>query len=193
MPSARSRPRTRVVLPAPRSPRRCSDAARRPTPAARAAPRRSVAASSGNLRLSDMDYADLAQRIKAWGSRARLPGASASPTPTCRAAEPRLLEWLGAGLAWRDGLYGAPRHAPRAAGRAGARHAARDLLPHELPAADVCARALPKTANMAYVARYARGRDYHKVLRDRLQKLADRIAARSRRRSAIACSPTRRR
>jgi epoxyqueuosine reductase len=29
----------------------------------------------------------------------------------------------------------------------------------------------------AYVARYALGRDYHKVLRNRLQKLADRIAA----------------
>ncbi len=30
----------------------------------------------------------------------------------------------------------------------------------------------------AYVARYARGRDYHKLLRSRLQKLADRIEAR---------------
>ncbi len=29
----------------------------------------------------------------------------------------------------------------------------------------------------AYVARYARGRDYHKLMRTRLQKLADRIAA----------------
>ena len=29
----------------------------------------------------------------------------------------------------------------------------------------------------AYVARYARGRDYHKLLRGRLQKLCDRIAA----------------
>ncbi len=29
----------------------------------------------------------------------------------------------------------------------------------------------------AYIARYARGRDYHKLLRARLQKLADRIAA----------------
>ncbi|MBS0464639.1 MAG: DUF1730 domain-containing protein, partial [Proteobacteria bacterium] len=29
----------------------------------------------------------------------------------------------------------------------------------------------------AYVARYARGRDYHKLMRTRLQKLADRIGA----------------
>jgi len=32
-------------------------------------------------------------------------------------------------------------------------------------------------AGRAYVARYALGRDYHKVMRNRLQKLADRIAA----------------
>ena len=29
--------------------------------------------------------------------------------------------------------------------------------------------------NTAYIARYARGRDYHKVMRKRLQKLADKI------------------
>ena len=32
-------------------------------------------------------------------------------------------------------------------------------------------------ASKAYVARYARGRDYHKLIRQRLQKLADRIEA----------------
>ena len=36
---------------------------------------------------------------------------------------------------------------------------------------------LPSPSGDALVARYARGRDYHKVLRDRLQKLCDRIAA----------------
>ena len=30
-------------------------------------------------------------------------------------------------------------------------------------------------SDTAYIARYARGRDYHKVLRKRLQKLADKI------------------
>jgi epoxyqueuosine reductase QueG len=44
----------------------------------------------------------------------------------------------------------------------------------------------------AIVSLYARGRDYHKVLRNRLQKLAERIAKRSAP-SATACSPTRRR
>jgi epoxyqueuosine reductase len=37
------------------------------------------------------------------------------------------------------------------------------------------AEALLQEPNRAYVARYALGRDYHKVLRGRLQKLADRI------------------
>lgn len=34
-----------------------------------------------------------------------------------------------------------------------------------------------RDGDRAYIARYARGRDYHKLLRARLQKLADRIAA----------------
>ena len=33
-----------------------------------------------------------------------------------------------------------------------------------------------RSLTKANIARYARGRDYHKVLRDRLQKLCDRIA-----------------
>src|SRR5690606_8507000 len=39
------------------------------------------------------------------------------------------------------------------------------------------AEAVLADAECAYVSRYALGRDYHKVLRNRLQKLADRIAA----------------
>ena len=34
-------------------------------------------------------------------------------------------------------------------------------------------------SDTAYIARYARGRDYHKVLRKRLQKLADQIQAKA--------------
>lgn len=37
------------------------------------------------------------------------------------------------------------------------------------------AAALLQTPNKAYIARYALGRDYHKVMRNRLQRLADRI------------------
>ena len=42
---------------------------------------------------------------------------------------------------------------------------------------DAAAWATLEEGERAYVARYALGRDYHKVLRNRLQKLCDRIAA----------------
>ena len=69
--------------------------------------------------------------------------------------------------------HGALRARP---GRAGAGHAARDHLPHGLPAAAGAARPA-RIRCLACIARYARGRDYHKVLRSRLQKLCDRIEA----------------
>jgi epoxyqueuosine reductase len=43
-------------------------------------------------------------------------------------------------------------------------------------ASDV-SKEIPLEGSRAVIARYARGRDYHKVLRDRLQKLCDRISA----------------
>ena len=46
-----------------------------------------------------------------------------------------------------------------------------DYWPGDAAAAD----ALLKEPHRGYIARYALGRDYHKVMRSRLQKLADRI------------------
>ncbi len=43
-----------------------------------------------------------------------------------------------------------------------------------------CRRQRWRTRNVAYISRYALGRDYHKLLRSRLQKLCDRIEMRSR-------------
>jgi epoxyqueuosine reductase len=48
---------------------------------------------------------------------------------------------------------------------------------HHQPAGARSATAVLEDASLGYVARYALGRDYHRVLRPRLQKLADRIAA----------------
>ena len=63
-------------------------------PAARRAPRRSVAASSGKLTvIDDMDYAALAQRIKEWGAGLGFSGVGIADADLS-AAEPRLLEWL---------------------------------------------------------------------------------------------------
>ena len=50
-----------------------------------------------------------------------------------------------------------------------------DYLPEDMNAAE--AKALRADPERAYVSRYALGRDYHKLLRNRLQKLADRIEA----------------
>ena len=54
-------------------------------------------------------------------------------------------------------------------------------------------RGARRSARKAYVARYALGRDYHKVLRARCSGSPTASRDESRRRSAIACSPTARR
>ena len=88
------------------------------------------------------------------------------------AAEPRLLEWLA------EGRHGEMEYM--------ARHAALRARPAELKPGTLrvisCrmeygggAEALPLPTGKAYVARYARGRDYHKVLRRRLQTLCERV------------------
>ena len=77
-----------------------------------------------------------------------------------------------------DGLHGAPRGEARAPCGTGAGDRPRDHRAHELLArrGRRCRRTCLPTRDRAYVARYALGRDYHKVLRARLQRLADRIA-----------------
>src|SRR3954469_6672684 len=100
MPRARRRPRTRVVLPVPRSPSRWRT---RPgaTPAARRAPSAAVAAASGNLISSGMDYHALAGRIRTWGKELGFEAVGIADADLS-AAEPRLLEWLAKG--WDGGM-----------------------------------------------------------------------------------------
>src|SRR6266404_8640977 len=114
MPRARSSPRTSVVLPLPSSPERCST---RPgsTPAASAAPRRAVAAASGNLRSKVMDYERLAARIRQWGSELGFQAVGIADADLS-AAEPRLIEWLAQGR-HGDMEYMARHGAPRALAR----------------------------------------------------------------------------
>src|ERR1700687_837124 len=95
MPSARSSPRTSVVLPLPSSPERCST---RPgsTPAGSAPPSRAVAAASGKLRSKVMDYERLAARIRQWGSELGFQAVRIADADLS-AAEPLLNEWAVAG------------------------------------------------------------------------------------------------
>jgi epoxyqueuosine reductase len=124
-----------------------------------------------------MEYASLARRIKAWGLELGFQAVGIADADLS-AAEPGLLEWLG------EGAHGEMEYMARHAGlraRPGA------LVPGTLrviscrmdylcdepgPVEEELAR-----ADVAYIARYARGRDYHKVLRSRLQRLCERIEA----------------
>jgi len=92
-------------------------------------------------------------------------------------AESRLLQWLSRG--WQGDMDYLSEHGTRRT-----RPAA--LVPGTLRVITVRMNYFPAEAadswevmqdgNLAYVARYAVGRDYHKVLRGRLQKLCERIA-----------------
>jgi epoxyqueuosine reductase len=98
-------------------------------------------------------------------------------------AEPGLLAWLEAGCHGtmdymaRHGLKRA-RPAELVPGTLRVLSVRMDYLPRDTPA-DWAAQALGRlqAPREAVVSLYAHGRDYHKVLRQRLQQLADRIAA----------------
>jgi epoxyqueuosine reductase len=123
------------------------------------------------------DYPALASDIKRWGMELGFQQVGISNT-VLDEHEAHLLDWLGRG---RHGeMQYMQRHGTR-------RSRPAQLLPGTLriiaarmdywpPAAADPAAVLADPAR-AYVSRYALGRDYHKVLRTRLQKLADRIAA----------------
>jgi epoxyqueuosine reductase len=120
-----------------------------------------------------MDYSGLARRIKQWGSELGFQGVGIAE-PALGDAERRLGDWLGRG--WHGEMDYMARH-----GALRARPA--ELVPGTERV--ICCRmdylpALEEAAEdplRAQIARYARGRDYHKVMRARLQTLCDRIAA----------------
>jgi epoxyqueuosine reductase len=122
----------------------------------------------------EADLAALAAAVKTWGRELGFQAVGIADADLGR-AEARLAEWLARGF--HGELDYMARH-----GAKRARPAA--LVPGTLrvisarmdysPAAADAAATLADGAR-AYVSRYALGRDYHKVLRARLQRLADRI------------------
>jgi len=124
-----------------------------------------------------MDYAALSADIKQWGRDLGFQAVGIADTELS-AAHGRLAEWLG--LGWHGDMDYMARHA-RLRG-----HPA-ELVPDTVRViacrmdylADAPASIDEELADRAraQVARYARGRDYHKVMRSRLQRLCDRIAA----------------
>jgi epoxyqueuosine reductase len=122
------------------------------------------------------DLAPLVAAIKAWGRELGFDAVGIADADL-GAAEARLAEWLARGFHGEMDYmarHGAKRARPAelVPGTKRVITVRMDYLPD---AAD--AEAVLGDRTKAYVSRYALGRDYHKVLRTRLQRLADRIAA----------------
>jgi epoxyqueuosine reductase len=125
-----------------------------------------------------MDYAALTSDIKRWGRELGFQAVGIADTDLS-AVQGRLAEWLG--LGWHGEMDYMARHA-------GLRASPAQLLEGTIRAISCRMDYLKDRPasieeelgdrSRAYVARYARGRDYHQLVRSRLQKLCDRIAER---------------
>ncbi|NWG86511.1 MAG: tRNA epoxyqueuosine(34) reductase QueG [Hydrogenophilaceae bacterium] len=93
------------------------------------------------------------------------------------AAEARLLDWLARG--YHGEMDYMARHGTKRARPAELIPGTRSVITARLDylPAEHEAEALLEQAERAYISRYALGRDYHKVVRNKLQKLAGRIEA----------------
>jgi len=126
--------------------------------------------------LTSQQAANLALNIKQWAADIGLSACAITDTELGD-HEAHLLNWLN------DGFHGEMDYMQR--------HGTKRSRPEELEpgtirivsvrldyfAPDVAnAEAVMADGELGFVSRYALGRDYHKVLRKRLQKLADRIA-----------------
>jgi len=134
-------------------------------------------AARARRRRTDIDFAALAGRIKQWGRDLGFRQVGITGTELSE-DEARLLAWLDKGhhgeMAYMH-RHGSKRSRPR------------ELLPGTVriiaarmdywPPGAADATALLDDPLRAYVSRYALGRDYHKVVRQRLQKLARLIEA----------------
>jgi epoxyqueuosine reductase len=123
------------------------------------------------------DPAALAARIKGWGEELGFARVGIANIDLA-ADEAHFLDWL------RDGFQGEMEYMSRH-GRKRTRPA--DLLPGTVscisarmnywPAQAADAGQTLAAGGIGYVSRYALGRDYHKLMRKRLQRLCDRIGA----------------
>jgi len=124
-----------------------------------------------------VDLVELAARIKTWGKALGFQLVGIGDTEL-GAAETHLLQWLA------DGRHGAMDYMAKH-GAKRARPA--ELLPGTLRVISLCMNYYPENSRdtqalladgeRAFISRYALGRDYHKVLRHRMQQLAQQIIA----------------
>jgi epoxyqueuosine reductase len=127
--------------------------------------------------MSTRHSAALSESVKRWGLEAGFDAVAISGVDLAR-EEVHLLEWLGRG--WHGAMEYMARHGARRArpaelvpGTASVITARLDYWPED--ARD--AQEILDDPSLAYVSRYALGRDYHKVMRARLAALAARMVA----------------
>ena len=132
----------------------------------------------------DRNAAGLKDNIRRWGMELGFDAIGFSGTRISD-AEKNLDAWLAAGC-HGDMDYMAAYGADAVTGKGNKRALPAELLPgtrsiitarmnYRSASADSCATLADP--DRAFISRYALGRDYHKLLRSRLQKLADRITA----------------
>ena len=132
-----------------------------------------------NAQTATIDYSALARDIRAWGRELGFQQVGITDT-VLDEGERYLLNWLAAG---RHGeMAYMTQHGTR-------RSRPADLVPGTVRVISVRMNYLSSNAasaetvlgkpELGMISRYALGRDYHKILRNRLQQLADRIATRA--------------
>ena len=128
------------------------------------------------MRVSAPNYIELSASIRQWGRELGFQQVGITATQLDD-DEAHLLNWLDAG---RHGemdymaRHGLKRSRP-AELQAGTLRVISARMDYDPPQARDSWEVI-EDANLGYISRYALGRDYHKVLRTRLQKLAERIA-----------------
>jgi len=124
---------------------------------------------------SQTDYATLAANIKKWGKALGFQAVGISDT-ALDDAETRLQEWLARG--YHGEMDYMAKHGTK-------RSRPAELIPGTLRVISLRMDYYPPNAkdaekvledgSSAFISRYALGRDYHKVLRNRMEKLAEKI------------------
>ncbi len=129
-----------------------------------------------NTPLNKTDYKNLAESIKDWGLELGFQQVGITDTDLAK-DEKYLLKWLD------QAMHGEMNYMQRHGNK---RTRPAELIPGTIRIISVRMDYLPgqgedpesilNNPQQAYVSRYATGRDYHKIIRNRLQKLAEKIS-----------------
>ena len=127
------------------------------------------------------DFLALRQKIKAWGHQLGFSALGIARADVASAA-PALLRWLALGR--HGGMDYMAKHAALRIEPTSLQAGTLSIISARLPywcepknTHSSSAQQVLANPNLAYISRYALGRDYHRVMRTRLQKLAELIDA----------------